>query len=530
MSELLPIDQIAAEAGIPAEYLEPHGRTCAKVRLEYLDSPPTREPGKLILVTAITPTSHGEGKTVTSIGLTQAIRKLGHNAVGTLRQPSLGPVFGVKGGANGGGRSQLHPAEMINLHFTGDFHAITSAHNLLAAMADSHLFHGNEPVLDPARVTWPRTMDMNDRALRKIICGVGGKANGVERESGFVITAASEVMAVLALANSRDDLRRRLGNLVVGFGSGGEAVTAARIGAVGSMMVLLNNAILPNLVQSTEHAPAFVHAGPFGNIAHGTSSVLSQKMALRCADFVVNECGFAADLGFEKYLDIVMRSSGITPAAAVLVASVRALEAHGGMANLGHHMDILETFGVSYVVAVNRFPGDTDAELEEVREFCRARGVACEQSEVFARGGEGGLAVAERVVDLARKQGSAPKPVYELEAPLTAKIEAVAKRVYGAAGVIVEEKARQKIEQYTELGYGSLPVCMAKTQSSTTDDPKIMGAPKGWTLRVTDAALSAGAGFVVAIAGNMMRMPGLGKTPRAYDLDVDESGRITGLS
>lgn len=530
MLDLLPIEQIAAAAGIPAEYIEPYGRYCAKVRLEYLDSPPVREPGKLILVTAITPTSHGEGKTVTSIGLTQAIRKLGHNAIGTLRQPSLGPVFGVKGGANGGGKSQLHPAELINLHFTGDFHAITSAHNLLAAMTDSHLFHANEPALDPARIIWPRTMDMNDRALRKVVCGVGGKANGVERESGFVITAASEVMAVLALANSREDLRRRLENLVVGFGPGGEAVTAKQIGAVGSMMVLLNNALLPNLVQSTEHAPSFVHAGPFGNIAHGTSSVLSQKMALRCADFVVNECGFAADLGFEKYLDIVMRSSGITPAAAVLVASVRALEAHGGMANLGHHMDILETFGVSYVVALNRFPGDTDAELAEVREFCQSRGAACEESDVFARGGEGGLAVAERAVDLARQGRPAPKPVYELDAPLAAKIEAVAKRVYGAGGVVFDEKAKQKLDQYTALCYSHLPVCMAKTQSSTTDDPKIMGAPKGWTLRITDAALSAGAGFVVAIAGNMMRMPGLGKAPRALDLDVDASGKITGLS
>lgn len=531
---LVPIQEIAAQANIPERFVEPRGRYGAKIRLEYLDEPTSRPPAKMILVTAITPTSHGEGKTVTSIGLTQAIRKLGRTAAVSLRQPSLGPVFGIKGGANGGGRSQVLPAELVNLHFHGDFHAVTSAHNLLAAMVDNHLFHESDPRIDPAAVSWPRTMDMNDRALRRIVTGVDPKSKTMERETGFVITAASEVMAVLALAASHADLRHRLEKLVVGFDTGGHPLRARDLRATGSMMVLLHDAILPNLVQTTEQAPAFVHAGPFGNIAHGTSSVLAQKMALRTAEFAVNECGFAADLGAEKYVDIVMRSSGIAPAGAVLVASVRALEAHGtapdalrsGLCNLAHHAGILRTLGVPFVVGINRFPDDTDAEVALVRDWCRDNGMECEAADVFGRGGEGGVELAAKAVALAERGTAKPAPVYAETDPLEVKIEAVARRIYGADGVEFTEKARRKIARYTEAGYGALPVCMAKTQSSTTDDPKRSGAPRGWTLRVTDADLSAGAGFVVAIAGNMMRMPGLGKEPRAVELDLDRLSSV----
>jgi formate--tetrahydrofolate ligase len=537
---LLPIDEIARKLSLlPAEY-ETIGAFGAKLKLELLDNPAFPVRGKLILVTATTPTTSGEGKTVVSIGLAQGLERIGRKSILTSREPSLGPVFGMKGGAAGGGKSQVEPSQKINLHFHGDFHAITSAHNLLAAMIDSHLFHGNALDLDPEQISWPRTLDMNDRALRRVTVGVGAKGakagDGTDRQTGFVITAASEVMAIMALATSRADLRRRLDSIVVGTSRTGRPVTAADLGATGAMMALLGDAILPNLVQTTEGTPALVHTGPFGNIAHGTSSVLSQQMGLRLADYVVNECGFAADLGAEKYFDIVMRTSGTRPAVAVLVATVQSLRAQGeghleaGFANLAHHIQTLRQFGVPIVVAINRFPADTLAELADIAAECRRLEVGCSFVEAFAKGGDGAADLAEKVV--AAIDGNpepAVQPVYGLEDSLEEKIRTVAVQVYGADGVIVSEAARAKFTRFTEWGFGQLPVCIAKTQYSLTDNPKMMGAPKGWTLNITNASLSAGAGFVVAVAGNMMLMPGLPSEPRALSIDVDEDGNIAGV-
>jgi formate--tetrahydrofolate ligase len=449
-------------------------------------------------------------------------------------------VFGLKGGAAGGGLSQVEPSQKINLHFHGDFHAITAAHNLLAAMVDSHLFHGNVLNLDPAQITWPRALDMNDRALRRVVVEVSAKpkANdqGANRATGFVITAASEIMAIVALASSRDDLRRRLDAIVAGASRSGSPVTAADLGATGGMMALLAEAILPNLVQTTEGTPALVHAGPFGNIAHGTSSVLSQKMALRLADYVVNEAGFAADLGAEKYFDIVMQTSGIEPAVAVLVATVQSLKAQGegvleaGFANLNHHIATLRRYGVPIVVAINRFPADTIAELQAVEEECARQGIACSRVEAFAKGGEGAADLAHKVVGVIDANPDLDvRPVYSLADPLEEKIRKVAKNVYGADDVVLSEQARAKLARYAEWGFAGLAVCIAKTQYSLTDDPKLMGAPTGWTLKVTDVSLSAGAGFVVAVAGNMMLMPGLPSHPRALEIDVDREGNILGV-
>jgi formate--tetrahydrofolate ligase len=539
---MLLIRQVADKLEIAEEFMEYYGRYTAKIRLEILEGRPQR--GKLILVTAITPTSHGEGKTVVSIGLTQALEKLGKRVAVTLREPSLGPVFGLKGGATGGGRSQVIPSEMINLHFNGDFHAVTSAHNLLAAMIDSHLHHGNELGIDVDNIWWPRTMDMNDRALRHVIVGLGGKANGIPRETGFVITAASEVMAILALASSREDLRRRLAGIAVGLDRSGKVIHAGDLKATGSMMVLLNEAIMPNIVQTTEGSPAFVHAGPFANIAHGTASVISQRMALTLADYVVNECGFGADLGAEKYFDLVMPSSGLEPSLAVLIASARALCTQGsrseagpftletlraGMANLDKHLSNLRKFRVPVLVAINRFPSDEQALLDEIAAFCRERGVESAVVDAYNQGGEGALELAEKAVSALANPAPKPRALYEDGLSLLTKVDMVAREIYGAGSVYVESEARKKLERYTQAGFGNLPVCMAKTQSSLSDNPKAYGAPSGWTLTVTDAHLAAGAGFVVVIAGNMMRMPGLGKNPQALFLDVDERGNITGL-
>ncbi|MGA7412367.1 MAG: formate--tetrahydrofolate ligase [Bryobacteraceae bacterium] len=532
---LWPISGIADRLGIPAQYLESYGKFTAKLRLELFDHCAGRPQGKLILVTAITPTSHGEGKTVVSIGLAQALDHLGRKTIVTLREPSLGPVFGLKGGATGGGQSQVIPSHMINLHFNGDFHAVTAAHNLLAAMIDSHVFHDNRLRIDIDNIFWPRTIDMNDRALRHVIVGLGGKLNGVPRETGFVITAASEIMAILALANSRADLRRRLNDIVAGFTLDGGVVRAGDLECTGSMMVLLNEAIMPNLVQTTEHTPALVHAGPFANIAHGTSSVIAQKMALGLADFVVNEAGFGADLGAEKYFDMVMPSSGLRPAAAVLVASVRALRTHAsmpdprGFANLERHISNLGKFGVPVVVALNRFENDEMADLDAVRSFCRERGVACAMTEGYARGGEGALDLATRVIDATSGEPADVHPLYAPELSLVEKVEIIAHDIYGAAGVYFEGNARKQLQKFEALGFGRLPVCIAKTQSSLSDNPKLTGAPRGWTLTVTGAHVAAGAGFVVVIAGNMLLMPGLGKDPQAVHLDVDDSGEIVGL-
>lgn len=530
------IGEIAGKLGLsPAQY-ESIGAYGAKLKLDLLTDPAFPVRGKLILVTATTPTTHGEGKTVVSIGLTQGLERIGRKSIVTSREPSLGPVFGLKGGAAGGGLSQVEPSQKINLHFHGDFHAITAAHNLLAAMVDSHLFNGNELDLDPAQITWPRALDVNDRALRRIAIALGSKGDGANRETGFVITAASEIMAILGLASGRADLRRHLDSIVVGVSRAGRPVTAADLGATGAMMALLNDAILPNLVQTTEGTPALVHTGPFANIAHGTSSVLSQQMALRLTDFVVNEAGFGADLGAEKYFDIAMRASGIQPAAAVLVATVQSLRAQGegsleaGFANLAHHIATLQRFGAPIVVAINRFPSDLPAELDAVAAECERLSVPCSVVEAFSKGGLGTADLAEKVVAAIEANPSPDvQPVYRLEDSLEEKIRKVAAQVYGAASVAFSDEARAHLERYAEWGFGRLPVCIAKTQYSLSDNPKLMGAPSGWTLNITAASLSAGAGFVVAVAGNMMLMPGLPRVPRALSIDVDAEGNITGV-
>jgi formate--tetrahydrofolate ligase len=534
---LLPIQAVARKLDLPDKYFEPLGSQSGKIKLDLLSDPAFKRRGKLIIVTATTPTAAGEGKTVTAISLTQGLTHIGKKAVITSREPSLGPVFGMKGGAAGGGLSQIEPSAKINLHFNGDFHAISSAHNLLAALIDAHLFHGNDLHLDPDRLTWPRTIDMNDRALRHIAVSLDSKKEGAGRKTGFIITAASEIMAIVALAKDRRDLRRRLDSILIGVTrDGGKPVTARELGATGGMMALLAEAILPNLVQTTDGTPAFVHAGPFGNIAHGTSSVISQEMGLRLADYVVNECGFASDLGAEKYFDIVMQQSGITPAAAVLVTTVQSMRQQGegeferGLPNLGKHIEILQTFGVPTIAAINRFPSDTDAELNRLAAYCTERGVPSALSEGFAKGGPGAKDLAEKVV-AAIEKNPAPTahPLYSLDEPLTKKIQQVAKKVYGASDVNFSEQATAKLQQFTEWGYGKLPVCIAKTQYSLSDDPKRLGAPTGWTLNVNNASLSAGAGFVVVISGNMMLMPGLPKVSRASSIDVDDSGAILGV-
>jgi len=532
---LLPIQAVARKLEIPEKYFEPWGSQSGKVKLELLADPSFKRRGKLIIVTATTPTAAGEGKTVTSISLTQGLAHIGKKVVITSREPSLGPVFGLKGGAAGGGLSQIEPSAKINLHFHGDFHAIASAHNVLAALVDAHLFHGNDLHLDPERITWPRTMDMNDRALRRIAVSLDSKKDG-RRQTGFVITAASEIMAIIALAKDRKDLRERLDSIVIGVTRDGRPVSAHDLGATGGMMALLAEAILPNLVQTTDGTPAFVHTGPFGNIAHGTSSVISQEMGLRLADYVVNECGFASDLGAEKYFDIVMQQSGITPAAAVLVTTVQSMLSQGegdferGLSNLGKHIEILKNFGVPTIAAINRFPNDSTADLNRLAAYCADRGIASALSEGFAKGGPGAKELAEKVVDAIAKNPAPPvHPLYSLEEPLVEKIQRVAQKIYGANDVNFSEQARAKLQQFTEWGYGKLPVCIAKTQYSLSDDPKRLGAPTGWTLNVTNASLSAAAGFVVVISGNMMLMPGLPKVSRASSIDVDDSGAIIGV-
>jgi formate--tetrahydrofolate ligase len=533
---LLPIQKIAGKLGIPDAYFEPLGAYGGKIKLEFLADPAFTRRGKLILVTATTPTVSGEGKTVTSIGLTQGLERIGKKSVITSREPSLGPVFGMKGGATGGGVSQLEPSQKINLHFHGDFHAITSAHNLLAALMDAHLFHGNDLQLDRARITWPRTMDMNDRALRRIAIDLGGKRDGANRHTGFVITAASEIMAIVALAADREDLRRRLDSIIVGVSRDDRSIRAGELGATGGMMALLADALLPNLVQTTEATPAMVHTGPFGNIAHGTSSIVSQEMGMRLADYVVNEAGFAADLGAEKYFDIVMPVSGIRPSVAVLVTTAQSLRNQGegdlerGFANLGKHLDSLRRFGVPVVAAINRFPNDTQADLDRLLGYCRENGVTSALNEAFTKGGAGAAELAERVVEtIANHPDSSPQPIYAPEDSFEEKVRKVATNIYGASGVSFSGEAAAKFRQYADWGFAKLPVCIAKTQYSLSDNPKLMGAPSGWTLHVTDASLASGAGFVVVISGNTMLMPGLPKHSRAGSIDVDSSGQITGI-
>ena len=540
----LPITEVAAKAGIDESFVECYGRYKAKIDPALLKAP--GEDGKLILVTAINPTPAGEGKTTTTVGLSDALRKIGRRSIVALREPSLGPVFGIKGGAAGGGYAQVIPMEDINLHFTGDFHAIGAANNLLAAMLDNHIYQGNALNIDPRRITWRRAVDMNDRQLRFITDGLGGRVNGVPREDGFDITVASEVMAVLCLASDITDLKARLSRIVVGYTYDEQPVTAGQLGAAGAMAALLKDALKPNLVQTLEGTPAFVHGGPFANIAHGCNSVTATRMALRLGEYAVTEAGFGADLGAEKFFDIKCRMSGLRPSAVVVVATVRALKHHGGAAkgelgvenldalerglpNLLRHVDnIKNVYGLPCVVAINRFPTDTEAELALVEHCCRELGVNVALSEVWAKGGEGGVGLAREVVRLC-EEPSGFRFAYPDELDIRGKIEAVARRVYHAGDVAFTSGAEKELRQLEALGFGSLPVCMAKTQYSFSDDPAKLGAPEGFTLTVRKLKVSAGAGFIVALTGDIMTMPGLPKSPAAERIDVDENGRISGL-
>jgi formate--tetrahydrofolate ligase len=522
-----------------------YGKYTGKIRLSALENRKNNPNGKLILVTAITPTRAGEGKTLTSIGLGQGLQYIGKKAMITLREPSLGPVFGIKGGATGAGKSEVIPMEKINLHFNGDIHAITTAHNLLAAMVDNHLHHGNELEIDLTRSVWNRTLDMNERALRNVVVGLGGYPNGIPRESGFIITAASEIMAILALAESRDDLKRRLGNIIIGYTRNDEPIKASDLKAEKALAVVLNEAIMPNLVQTTEHVPVLVHAGPFANIAHGTNSIIANRMALKFADYVVTEAGFGADLGAEKFMNIVSRITGINPDVVVIVATVKALKWHGGIAhenladknipalekgivNLEKHIHNMKSFGANVLVAINRFEEDTDEEIEWITDWCAMRDIVCTSHTSYKNGGSGASELAEEVVKQAEKP-SKIEYLYDLNSTPEVKIETIAKKIYGAVGIYLETKALKELARFKRMGYDKLPVCVAKTQSSLSDQNNNLGAPSGWTLTVTDIRLSAGAEFLVAVCGNMMLMPGLPKKMAALNIDVDKEGNISGL-
>ena len=543
-----PIADIAATAGIDESYLEQYGRYKAKIDPQLLKDRAERPDGKLILVTAINPTPAGEGKTTTSVGLADGLRKIGKNAVAALREPSLGPVFGVKGGAAGGGYAQVVPMEDINLHFTGDFHAIGAANNLLAAMLDNHIQQGNALGIDVKQITWKRCVDMNDRQLRQIVDGLGGRIQGVPREDGFDITVASEVMAVLCLASDITDLKARLGRMIVAYTFDGKPVTAHDLKAEGAMTALLKDALKPNLVQTLEGTPTLIHGGPFANIAHGCNSVTATRMALKLGDYVVTEAGFGADLGAEKFLDIKCRLAGLRPNAVVIVATVRALKSHGGvpkaelntenldalekgLPNLLHHVNtIRSTYHLPCVVAINAFPTDTEAELRLVEEKCRELGVRAVLSEVWAKGGEGGKALAEEAVRLCEQPCTEEFTFsYPTDTTLVNKLNAIVQRVYGGAQAVLTPAAQKQAERLTELGFGDLPVCMTKTQYSLSDDPVLLGAPKDFAVTVRSLKVSAGAGFIVALTGEIMTMPGLPKVPAAEKIDVDENGRITGL-
>ena len=540
------ISEIAAAAGIGEAYIEPYGRHKAKISLDLLREKAAAPDGKLILVTAITPTPVGEGKTTTSIGLTDALRRCGKNALAALREPSLGPVFGIKGGATGGGYAQIVPMEDINLHFTGDFHAIGAANNLLAAMLDNHIQQGNALGIDPKQITWKRCVDMNDRQLRHVVDGLGGRANGCPREDGFDITVASEIMAVFCLAESLSDLRARLGRIIVGYTYDGAPVTAHDLRAEGAMTALLRDALCPNLVQTLEGTPVLVHGGPFANIAHGCNSVLATRMAQKLADYTVTEAGFAADLGAEKFFDIKCRLANLRPDAVVIVATVRALKYHGGaekdalgaenlealekgLPNLLRHVDnIKSVFGLPCVVAVNVFPTDTEAELALVAEKCAALGVKAVRSDVWARGGTGGEALAAEVVRLCEEKNEF-RFAYDLDGTIEERLDALCRNVYRADGAVLTPEAKKQAARLTALGFGALPVCVAKTQYSFSDDAAKRGAPEGFTVTVREIRVSAGAGFLVALTGNIMTMPGLPKSPAAERIDVDENGVITGM-
>ena len=544
-AEMKPITEIGASIGIPAEDLENYGPYKAKLSLKFTKELEKKPMGHLILVTAISPTPAGEGKTTTTVGLGQALAQLGKKAMICLREPSLGPCMGIKGGAAGGGYSQVVPMEDINLHFTGDLHAITAAHNLLAAMVDNHIQQGNVLGIDPRRVVWNRVMDMNDRVLRHIVVGLGGHANGVPRESGFDITVASEVMAILCLATSIRDMKERFAKIIVGYTYDNKPVTAGDIHAQGAMAALMKDALKPNLVQTLEHVPAFIHGGPFANIAHGCNSILATKTALHLADYVVTEAGFGADLGAEKFLDIKCRFAGLKPDAAVLVATIRALKMNGGKAkneltesdpeavkrglpNLLRHVANLKKFGLPIVVALNMFPSDTAEEKKVIEDACREAGVPVAESTVFVDGGRGGLDLGRKVLE-AIDRGSSYKPLYDLDLSLKDKIETIAKNIYGAANVQYDSAAEKELKHIEEMGFRNVPVCIAKTPVSFSDDPSKLGAPSGFTLHVREVKISAGAGFVVVLTGKVMTMPGLPKVPAAEKIDVDKDGKITGL-
>ncbi|QDG78124.1 formate--tetrahydrofolate ligase [Labrenzia sp. PHM005] len=545
-AKMKPIQEIGNRLNIPEESLQPYGRTKAKISADFINNLNGHDNGKLILVTAINPTPAGEGKTTTTVGLGDGLNKIGKNAMICLREPSLGPCFGMKGGAAGGGHAQVVPMEDINLHFTGDFHAITSAHNLLAALIENHIYWGNALGIDQRRVTWRRVLDMNDRALREIVCSLGGVANGFPREGGFDITVASEIMAILCLATDLEDLQKRLGDIIVAYRRDRTAITARELEADGAMTVLLKEAIQPNLVQTLENNPAFIHGGPFANIAHGCNSVMATQTALKLADYVVTEAGFGADLGAEKFFDIKCRKAGLSPDAVVIVATVRALKMNGGVAkedlgaenveavqkgcaNLGRHIENIKQFGVPAVVAINHFTADTDAEVQEIKDFCSDLGVDAVLASHWANGSEGTVELAEKVAGLAESGAAQFAPLYEDDMPLFEKIETIAKRIYRADEVLADKSIRDQLRRWEADGFGHLPVCMAKTQYSFTTDPNLRGAPTGHGVPIREVRLSAGAGFIVAICGEIMTMPGLPRVPSANHIKLDEQGQIEGL-
>ena len=545
-AEMKDIREVAAKIGADEDGIEMYGKYMAKISDQFIDSIKDNKDGKLILVTAINPTPAGEGKTTVTLGLGDALRQLGKNSVVAMREPSLGPCFGIKGGAAGGGYAQAVPMEKLNLHFTGDFHAITSANNLLCAMLDNHLQQGNELGIDPKRVVIKRCLDMNDRALRNIVVGMGKRLDGVVREDHFCITVATEVMAILCLAEDLDDLKERLGRIIVAYNYKNEPVTAAQLKAVGAMTVLLKDAIRPNLIQSLENNPVFVHGGPFANIAHGCNSVRATKTALKCADYVITEAGFGADLGAEKFLDIKCRMAGLTPDAVVLVATARALKYNGGIpkaelsnenvealnkgiVNLGKHIENLQKYNVPIVVTINKFVADTPAEIEAIKQFVESKGCKFTVSEVWEKGGKGGIELAEAVLDTIENVPTQYAPLYSTELSIKEKIETISKEIYGAKGVVYSPEAEKAIERIEAIGYGKTPVCMAKTQYSLSDDQTLLGRPEDFEVTVREVYVSAGAGFVVAIAGAIMTMPGLPKSPAAERIDIDENGDTVGL-
>lgn len=545
-AQMEKITDVAAKLGISEDDIELYGRYKAKLSMDLIRRVEANPAGKLVLVTAITPTPAGEGKSTTTVGLAQGLHKIGKKVIVALREPSLGPCMGIKGGAAGGGYSQVVPMEDINLHFTGDFHAITSAHMLLSAMLDNHIQQGNALNIDPRRIVWKRVVDMNDRELRNIVVGLGGKAHGVPRQDGFDITVASEVMAILCLANDLHDLKERLSKIIVAYDYSGKPVTAGQIKAHGAMAALLKDAIKPNLVQTLENVPAIIHGGPFANIAHGCNSVMATKTCMKLADYTITEAGFGADLGAEKFFDIKCRYAGLKPDAVVIVATVRALKMHGGvpktdlktpnveavkkgLCNLEKHIENVKKFGVPAVVAINIFAQDTAEELAAVREHCAKHGVNVALSDVFAKGGEGGIELANEVVALAESGKADFKPIYDLDMPLKAKIETVAKEIYGADGVNYTKEADKALKEFEELGYGKLPICMAKTQYSFSDDQNLLGRPTGFKITIKNCRIAAGAGFVVVLTGDIMTMPGLPKVPAAEKIDVSDDGVISGL-